>query len=51
MCVCVPAGLTITIELVQDLLVVRDRDPAPTRFNKREDFLSHETVMSGINQG
>lgn len=49
--VCVPAGLTIPVELVQNLLVVRDRDPAQTRSSRHEDFLSHETGMSGINQG
>lgn len=51
MWVCVPAGLTITLELVQNLFIVKDRDPAQTRFNKHEGFLSHETGMSGIKQG
>ena len=51
MCICVSTILTITIKLVQNLLVARDKNPTQTSLNKDEDLLFHETGMSGINQG
>lgn len=49
--VCVSTLLTITNELVQNLLIVRDRNPTQTSLNKHEGLLIHKAGMSGINQG
>jgi len=47
---CVSTILTVTTELVQNLLVARDRNPAQTSLSEYGDLLINETGMFGVNQ-